>query len=173
MDTPYRPKEPDKYEYTVMFPKVLYMDISQTEEDLNEVVSKLQKMCELMQGNISTSTMHEYIFEHYGGCTATILAGPDSAERYRDNFIKRLAENFYNLKWILLRTDPKDNAVLRERLKEFTIYEDTYLRIRDLYPRIVPLYLERIYETLKDWLNTEANISQIASTDRESGLGGS
>ncbi len=192
MDVLYDPMEPRRGKYTVMFPKVLHMDINQTREDLNGVVSELQKMCLLMHGNISTSTMKEYIFEHYDKSTVAILAGSGSAQQYLRNFIKRLAENFHNLIWIRKNLDnsiewihsniewihnncPENDrdAVLKLLLKEFKIYEDTYLRISDLYPRIVFSYLRDPYEELKNLLNTEGNISQIAVTDRESTSGDS
>ena len=194
MNAPYDPMEPRKGKYTVMFPKVLHMDINQTEEDLNEVVSGLQKTCHLMHRNISTIEMEEYIFEHYDKRIVTILAGCGSAPKYLYNFIKRLAENFHNLAWIRKNLDnpnsiewthsnikwihdicPENDrdAVLKLLLKEFKIYEDTYLRIRDLYPSIVPVYLNVPYEELRNLLNTEGNVSQIAVTDRESNPGDS
>jgi len=172
MYVPYHPKEARKYNYTVMFPKVLHMDINSTREDLNEVVSKLHQMCLLMHRNISTCTTKEYIFEGYDEHTVIILAGSNSAQHYRSNFIKRLAENFYNLEWIHNNL-PEDDRDAVELLKEFKIYEDTYLGIRDLYPRLVPSYLKNIYEKLRNLLNTKGNISQIAATDRESNLGDS
>ena len=187
MNVPYDPMEPRKGKYTVMFPKVLHMDINQTEEDLNEVVSGLQKTCQLMHRNISTIEVKEYIFAHHDERIVTILAGSGSAQEYLPNFMKRLAENFHNLIWIHKNLDniewihnnikwihsacPENDrdAVLRLLLKEFKIYEDTYLRIRDLYLPTVPSYLKDTYEELRTLLNTEGNnISKIAVTDRES-----
>jgi len=181
MNAPYHPEESRKCHYTVMFPKVLDMDINQTREDLRGVVSKLQEICSLMQGNISTSTMNEYIFEHYGGRTVTILAGPQSAKQFRDNFMKRLAENFHNLKWIYHQLS--DDVLKQSVLNEFKIYEDTYLKICRLRPYVicedahlevcnsypsVPSYLEDIYKKLGHLLHTDGTVPTTRLTNETS-----
>jgi hypothetical protein len=176
MNALYDPMEARKGKYTVMFPKVLHMDINQTEEDLNEVVSGLQKTCQLMHRNISTIEMKEYIFAHHDERIVTILAGCGSAQEYLPNFMKRLAENFHNLIWISKNLNNPDgikwihsnikwiqnncpenrrDSILKLLLKEFKIYEDTYLRIRNLYPDIVPYYPNDSYEELRKLLITE------------------
>ena len=98
MSDPYDPKEGGKCNYTVMFPKILdiKMDIK---EERNGYVDKLQEICSRIQRNISTRKIGEYLFESHDGQSYTILAGPDSYNNYRDNFMKRLTENFYNLQW--------------------------------------------------------------------------
>ena len=175
-DALYLPMEPRKGKYTVMFPKVLHMDINQTEEDLNGVVSKLHNKCQLIHRNISTRKMEEYIFEGHDERIVAILAGSGSAPKYLHNFMKRLAENFHNLIWIRKYLNNPDgikwihsnikwiqnncpengrDSILKLLLKEFKIYEDTYLRIRDLYPDIVPHYLNDPYEELRNLLITE------------------
>jgi len=105
-----------------------------------------------------------------------ILAGSGSAPEYLHNFMKRLAENFNNLIWIRTNLNNPDgikwihsnikwiqnscpenggDSILKLLLKEFKIYEDTYLRIRDLYPDIVPNYLKDSHNRLKNLLITK------------------
>jgi len=95
--SPYDPMEGRKLNYTVMFPLILTIKVDSTREDLGNCVDNLQQMCSFIHGNLSTAKNKEYIFTHYGEQELTILAGPGSVMQYRNNFMKRLAENFYNL----------------------------------------------------------------------------
>jgi len=150
ISAPYDPNVGLKYDYTIMFPKILDIHVDSTREELNGIVEKLQKICSLMHRNISTRKTQEYIFEGYDGQSVTILTGTGSAKQYRDNFMKRLAENFCNLKWIYDNClDEKKHEIEKELKEEFMIYEDTYMKIRNVYPYI-PSYLDNIYEVLKD-----------------------
>lgn len=135
-----------------MFPKVLDIELFSTRDELNVIVSEFQKICSLMHRNISTRDTKEYLFEKYDGQSVIIIAGSGSAEKYRDNFIKRLAENFHNLKWIYDNyPDKKKHEIKKNLIAEFKIYEDTYIGILSLYPSI-PTYLKDIYEKLKNTL---------------------
>ena len=144
----YDPKEVHKDKYTVMFPKILDIKLDSTEkEERNGNVDKLQEMCSRIQRNISTRKIGEYLFESHDGQSYTILAGPDSDKHYRDNFMKRLAENFYNLQW-------RNEYYPDERkhiIEEFKIYEDVFLKIQKFYPEIHP-YLKGRYERIKSIL---------------------
>jgi len=149
MSTLYDPKVGSQYNYTVMFPMVLNIDVNSTRQDLNRNVDTLQEMCSLIHGNISARRTEEYIFDGYDGQSVTILAGSGSVRQYRNNFMKRLAENFYNLKWIYDNYPvDKKHTVKKKLIEEFNIYEDTYMKIRNVYDH-VPLYLNNIYEAVK------------------------
>ena len=153
MSAPYYPSEGGQSDYTVMFPKILDIDMDSTKEDLNKNVDELQKICSLIHRNISTRKTEEYIFDAYDGRSVTILAGSGSVQQYRNNFMKRLAENFYNLKWIY---DSYSNNYSREEvlkakealIEEFNVYEETYTKIRKIYSDI-PSFLDNIYNELR------------------------
>jgi len=152
MSKPYDLKEGSQDNYTVMFPMILNIDIDSTREVLNRNVATLQEMCSLIHRNISTRKTEEYIFDGYDGKSVTILAGPGSVKQYRNNFMKRLAENFYNLKWSYDKCpNGKKHTAKKEIIEEFKIYEDIYVKIRNVY-RDIPPYLNKIYEELKNIL---------------------
>ena len=157
MSVPYDPMEGRQYDYTVMFPKILDISIDSTTEELNGIVGKLQKICSLIHRNISTRKTEEYIFESYDGQSVTILTGSGSVKQYRGNFMKRLAENFYNLKYIYdTCPEGKKGAIEKTIIDEFKIYEDTYMKLRNVYPH-VPAYLNGIYEELRNVLFSGEN----------------
>lgn len=137
---------------------ILNIDVDSTRQDLNRNVDTLQKMCSLIHRNISTRKTEKYIFDGYDGQSVTILAGSGSVKQYRNNFVKRLAENFYNLKWIYDNCPvDKKHTVKKKLIEEFNIYEDTCMKIRNVY-HDVPPYLNKIYEELKNILFYGGNV---------------
>jgi hypothetical protein len=152
---PHDPMVPRRDHYTVMFPRLLSITIDSTREELNRNVDVLQEMCSLMQRNISTNKIQEYIFEGYDGHSFRILAGPGSAQTFRNNFVKRLAESFYNLSWIYTNNPHTKEAII----EEFNIYEATFINMKNLYPTSTEfLIASKFYEELKKILfdNTKA-----------------
>jgi len=145
MYVPYDPLEGRKGKYTVMFPMLVTVRVDSDKRELEGVVDQLRKMCSLIHRNISTRKIGEYIFEEFDGRSYYILAGPDSVTKFRDNFMKRLAENFYNLEWLYKQCNAEEKEAL---IKEFRIYEETYLRILKTYPNIHGV-LSSQYENLK------------------------
>ncbi|MBT4483945.1 MAG: hypothetical protein HOC71_09745 [Candidatus Latescibacteria bacterium] len=143
MSDPYDPMEGRQLNYTVMFPKILKVGVDSTKEELNKSVGELQKYCSFIHKYISTRKNEEYIFESYNGQSIRILAGPGSVNQYRNNFMMRLAENFYNLEYKY-----KSNYDKKKIIEEFNIYEDTYKKILKVYDD-VPSYLNIIYSKLK------------------------
>lgn len=149
MTSLYDPMEGRKEIYTIMFPLILTINVNSTREELNDCVEKLQRICSFIHGNISTAKNEEYIFKHYDDQKVSILAGSGSAKKYRENFLKRLAENFYNLNWIYDSCpDHEKHLIKNDILMEFRIYEETYLKVKDLYSDIFP-YPSEIYDHLK------------------------
>ena len=149
MSVPYDPMEGHKNDYTVMFPKLITIGIDSTKKDLEGTVEELRDLCALIHRNIATVKMQEYIFEEFVKGSYTILAGPGSVQQFRDNFMKRLAENFYNLEWLYKQCNDEGKEAL---IKEFEIYEETYLKIQKLYP--IDGILINQYEKLKSILFT-------------------
>lgn len=143
MTVPYDPMEGRKDDYTVMFPKLITIGLDSTKKDLEETVKVLRDLCSLIHRNIATAKIEEYIFEEYDN-SYFILAGSGSVKSFRSNFMKRLAENFYNLEWQYKQCKIEEKE---ELIKEFKIYEETYLNIEKLYP--IDSILKNIYEKLK------------------------
>jgi hypothetical protein len=159
MVSPYEPLEGRQENYTVFFPKIVEIHAQSNREVLNNNVAELNRICSFIHGNISTRKTEEYLFEGYDGQSVTIIAGPYSAKKFRDNFMKRLAENFYNLRWIYENNQYKEKpGNLKALIEEFNIYEDTYMRILKIYPQI-PAYLENIYRELKLAFNQDNSAS--------------
>jgi len=136
-----------------MFPEICQVEINSTGEILGVIVDEIQRVCSLIHGRISTNKSKEYIFDSYDGRSVTILAGPGSVQQYRNNFVKRLAENFYNLKFKYDNLQlPQVSAIeaKMEIIEEFKIYENTYIEIRKLYLQtdFFPV-LDAIYNELK------------------------
>jgi hypothetical protein len=146
MNVPYDPMQARKLKYTVLFPSVLTMAVDSSRKDLDACVEELQKICSFIHGNISTRKTEEYIFSQYNQQSVAIIAGSGSAKQYRTNFMKRLAENFYNLSWIYdnCPEDQKD-TVRKMIVDEFQVYQDTYLKLQQLFQDIYP-FPSKIYE---------------------------
>jgi hypothetical protein len=149
MSSPYDPLESRKSNYTVLFPSILTIAVDSTREYLDSCVEGLQKICSFIHGNISTRKTEEYIFARYNEHSVAILAGPGSAKQYRNNFMKRLAENFFNLYFIYDSCPDQEKDLIKEDIiNEFHIYEETYLKVKQLYDDVFP-YPSGIYEKLK------------------------
>jgi hypothetical protein len=72
-----------------------------SEENLSVFVSDFHELCLLMYRNLSARASTEYIFETPqpdGTLELRVYAGSDSIKTFRGNFLKRLAEVFFNLK---------------------------------------------------------------------------
>ena len=145
MRIPYDPLEGRRGNYTVMFPMLLTVRIDSNKKELGGIVEQLGTMCSLIHRNIATRKVQEYIFEEYDGRSNYILAGPDSVKQFRNNFMKRLAETFYNLEWLYSRCSGEKKEAL---INEFRIYEETYLRILKTYPEVHGILISQ-YEKLK------------------------
>ena len=116
------------------------LTVEATKVEIESIRQLLLKSCEVMLKNIATRISQEFIFQYETGIGRyyRILAGPGSAQTFRTNFMLRLAECFYNLRF-LLGTAPAAFSVA-----EFVELERCYLTLKALgYPvqEIVdPLY---------------------------------
>lgn len=132
--------------YVINFPKIDEIRADLDEETLQINVKKLCEICSFIQTNIASRVNREYIFHEYLTQQVHIRAGKDSANTFRENFFKRLAENFFNLLWIF------DNRVDQFRIEEFNIYENLLLRLEKFYGSI-PEYIMNPYKNLKEKIN--------------------
>lgn len=147
-----RDKIQDYYEelgnkkFIIKFPKVAEIKADISQEDLKVKVEEIFQIISISLKNIASRKNCEYIFYQYGKNEIQINAGKDSAKTFRENFIKRLAENFYNLVWIY------QNKKAEFNIEEFRIYESLFLKMRRR-KLLSPDYVSSIYESLKKLLN--------------------
>ena len=151
MLTPYDPMEGRKSNYTVFFPKLMAIGVDSNKEDLANIARELNELCSLIHRNIATVRMQEYIFEEFDRNSYSILAGPGSVKQFRNNFMKRLAENFYNLEWLYNQCNEEQKKEIAE---EFRIYEEVFLNIQKCYPLVHGTLIEQ-YERLKNILSAK------------------
>lgn len=95
-------------------------------------VAKLLDVSCRTRENIATRIAKENVYD-FLGTHAFLAAGEGSAKVFRHNFVKRLAEVFFNLDWM------SQQDVTPEKLEaitvEFRIFEKLYLELRQLdYP---------------------------------------
>jgi len=133
-------------EFTLRFPKVAEIKADVQDEELSKIVEHLLDVCSLSYNNISSRKNSEYIFYEYGSNKIQINAGTSSVKTFRENFYKRLTENFINLKWMFEANHPDFN------IEEFHVYETLLIRLKEINLNI-PRYVLESYEKLKDTLN--------------------
>lgn len=139
-------KELGNKKFIIKFPKVAEIKADISQEDLKVKVEEIFQIISISLKNIASRKNCEYIFYQYGKNEIQINAGKDSAKTFRENFIKRLAENFYNLMWIY------QNKKAEFNIEEFRIYESLFLKMRRR-KLLSPDYVSSIYESLKKLLN--------------------
>ena len=80
--------------FILKFPKVAEIKADITQEELQENVNEIFKVNSITLNNISSRKNCEYIFYQYENNYIQINAGPSSIKTFRENFYKRLTENF-------------------------------------------------------------------------------
>ena len=108
----------------------------------------LNTICRRASSNIATRRAEEHIYE-MGEGQVSIVAGCGSVQHFRGNFCKRLAEAFYNLKWIL------DNQRDAFSIAEFRVYERVYYDLLKFPQESALQAVSHVYRQLKDSLDRE------------------
>jgi hypothetical protein len=121
-------------------PHIATFSALEDRSSLEPKVALLNDICIRTGLNIATRRTEEHIY-NLGGGMFTIVAGIGSAQHFRNNFYKRLAEVFYNLKWIY------ENQHDQFRIEEFRVYESLYHGLRSIVP--APGMVWVAYEELK------------------------
>lgn len=107
-----------------------------TDEDrpsLNTKVQTLLRICGRTQANIAARMSEEHVYDFDGKGNVQILAGPGSAEHFRDNLLKRLGEVFLNLDWHLRAGVPPN-----QMMREFRAFETLYHELEDIFGQLPP-----------------------------------
>jgi len=101
---------------------VCAFNASEGREEIRPKVADLLNLCNRATANIGSRRVEEHIYHWHNG-SVSIVAGCGSATHFRNNLYKRLAEAFFNFKWIL---EAEPNAF---NLEEFKIYERFFIAL--------------------------------------------
>ncbi|MFH1260178.1 MAG: hypothetical protein ABII74_10305 [Elusimicrobiota bacterium] len=129
-------------DFTVKFPLIVEIQASDVEEQADQIFSILSDENFLIHQNIASRKMGELILR-FSEDDVRIFAGPGSTRKFRQNFLYRLAEVFFNLSWIS-RSAPQ--LFLRT---EFEIYAELWEKLRSTAPRALQDEINPIYESLR------------------------
>jgi len=111
------------------------------ENEADRIYSLMAAECALIQRNIASRRMGEYILS-FGADDLRIIAGGESARRFRQNFFYRLAEVFYNLEWIIKSQRQSFSN------DEFSKYETFWKNVRPFASAEDALIVDDIYNKL-------------------------
>ena len=143
--------------YTLKFPKIMEIGADVEPEELKPKINNLSQACASIHKNIASRKSKEYLFEFESdGPPLTrhfrLLAGSGSVKVFRLNFLKRLAEVFYNLEWI------HKNPQLQLDEEEFKIYEKLFYDLESLYQD--QPQLQHALEYVKNYLDSLKTLIQ-------------
>lgn len=141
---PYNDLRSKKRGVELLCPAVATLSARDDRVTLEPTVEKLHRICVRANHNIAARVSNEHIYD-MDGKQFQILAGPGSALHFRMNFLKRLGEVFYNLKWSL-QGDPTERW-----LAEFRVFDSLYRSLKKLDEyRPTPPYVSFPYDILKN-----------------------
>lgn len=139
--------DPAKQECYLEFPKIVELKADYDYKEDSQKLHELFYVCRLIQHNLSSKLTHSYFYYLHGHKGVNIYAGKDSAKTYRDNYIRRLAEVFFNLEWLY------DNNKAEFDYDEFKIHKSTYLMLVKKYGDID--ILKNVFSRLEDKIEKE------------------
>lgn len=150
--------ESDARSFGLKFPKIAEIEATVERQELEAIVDTLSEVCSTTHQNIASRKNAEFIFDIYGEDPprAVIFAGQRSVQVFRENFLRRLAQVFNNLKWVYQNS--QDEFVE----DEFRIYEHTYRQLERLYGTLPP-YLGGSYYALKALLESGLDLAHLAN----------
>ncbi len=122
---PYWDGETDQDGVTLNCYSVCSFNASEGREEIRSKVDKLLRLCRRASANIGSRRVEEHIYDWHNDAVS-IVAGCGSATHFRNNLYKRLAEAFFNFKWIL-EAEPE-----KFRLEEFKIYERFFIALTEI-----------------------------------------
>ena len=119
----------DAYENNeeIYFPLIGSIQANSSEDEIATFASNLSKACTEIQRHISTRNNMEPLYYISRLSLDLVLAGSSSTKVFRSNFLKRFAELFHNLRW-LLRNSPSESSTL-EIKKEARFWLNVYDQI--------------------------------------------
>jgi len=135
------------------FPKVVEINANFDYISNYKEIDNLFGVCRLIQENIASKISREYIFKRVNDPFVDIYAGGSSAKTFRDNYMKRLAEVFFNLEWLYNNIKKIENLNVDQLKKEFGLYKEFYLKLKKIYP--FPQYLISCFKRLDKLLRNK------------------
>lgn len=134
-------KGPDR-SLTLLCPLVVTLSTTDDRPARNVATETLLAICKRALTNLAARRTEEHIYDLDSKSHFKIVAGSGSFHHFRQNFVKRLGEVFYNLLWIY---EKRPASFCRE---EFLAFESLYNAIREHYAPW-PGYVTEPYKTLK------------------------
>ena len=136
-------------------PYVGTLKVTDTADDFRKTSSAIAAICSTTIRNIAAKLSEQYVFRYPSADGKSeyfrIQAGTGSIHTFRENFMLRLVEVFYNLRRIA-DVYPQDFPIT-----EFDFFEKELLRLKNLnYPRVD--FVDRIYKDLAGTLQRRLQI---------------
>lgn len=128
--------------YSLKFPKLVQIDAAFDYTKNPKKIDILFEVCRFIQTNISLRKNNEHIYERFNDSWVDIFAGNGSLKPARINFLKRLAEIFYNLEWMYKNVRPEFKQAI---IAEFDLYAILYNSLKTTYSQL-PHYLTSCYD---------------------------
>jgi hypothetical protein len=141
-------QQPRQTKYIIPFFKIGEIFASDTEERLRPFIEGFSEICLNYQRNIISKKKHQFIFHDAVTMAPKIIYGPGSYQVFRNNFIERLAEVFFNLAWAAPQLENKDKEKF---MQEYNLYKNLYLEIEKIYGENP--FLEGCFHHLEDVVN--------------------
>jgi hypothetical protein len=129
---------------SLSFPKIIEIKASIARDELTQKIDTLIDLVSQIQNNLSSKRNGEYIFKLFPPNLAdgVIFAGSGSYRFFRNNFMDRLAEVFYNLAWIYTNHPNEFHE------EEYLLYKELYEHLEVYYPSL-PSSVKFAYIELK------------------------
>jgi hypothetical protein len=135
--------EPRPLNYILRFPLVAEISATTSDDEVQELVVRLQRQCTLMLQNIARKLTHRYMFNCSESPLTMIFAGETSRQHFNENFLQGLAEAFYNLQ-VACSTEGAMVATL------FPQYEQVFIAlVASIGEANVPDYVRDTYQNAK------------------------
>lgn len=132
--------KPDKETFEINFYKVLDMPVDFEYDKVT--LGNFYSIIQIIQKNISAWKSNEYLFELVGREGVMIYTGCGSVQTYKENFLNRLSEVFYNLIWI------QSSKNYNLNMDEFMAFESVYNTMLELFGDL-PDILKEAYNKCK------------------------
>lgn len=92
--------EQTRKEFILYFPFVAKLSVTYDYEISPSKLNPFFDICKMVQRNISTKTVHSYIYELYGKKERVKFAGISSSKTFRKNFMDRFEEAVFNIEYL-------------------------------------------------------------------------
>jgi hypothetical protein len=146
--------------WVIRFPRVATLTPDADHDQLRQVTETMIELCSVIHLNISSRKTSEYSFIEVPERSLRTFAGPASVKVFRENFLKRLAEVFYNLLWLHRNM----SACFYEA--EFRVYQSLAAELAAMYgPHALPPVLTKVLGMLDAELDPDRTTPPCAALE--------